>query len=123
MKRECSTNDSRCHHRHCWFKIAIAFGLANALGLLILGLLGDYYGYGLMMISTIASIYPGYAPTLAGSFIGAFWGFCDLFLFFLVAGFIYCILNKLCSKGCSSSSCDTDSSSKNGCCDVTDKDI
>ncbi len=123
MKSECSTNHSYCHHRQCWFKISIAFALANAIGLFILGLLGAYYGYGLMMISTIASIYPGYEPTFLGSVIGAFWGFCDIFIFFIIAGFIYCGLSKLCSKCCASDHCHTDTTTKTECCDVNNKDI
>jgi hypothetical protein len=116
MKSECSMNESHRHHGHCWCKLSVAFGLAHALGLLILGLLGAYYGYGLMMISTIASIYPGYAPTVAGSFIGAFWGFCDFFIFLMIVGFIYCALGKLCNK-CCASRCKTDDQAKTGCCD------
>lgn len=119
MKSECSANESHRHHCHCWCKLSVAFGLANALGLLVLGLLGTYYGYGLIMISTIASIYPGYAPTVAGSFIGAFWGFLDFFFFLLVVGLIYCGLSKLCSK-CCASACKTEQTNKNTCCDIKD---
>lgn len=123
MKSECCTSDGSCQsHHHCWCKIAIAFGLANALGLLVMGLLGTYNGYGLMMISTIGSIYPGYAPTVAGSFIGAFWGFLDVFIFFIVAGIIYRVMKKCCNKCyCFGSSCSTGSTgecaTKSECCD------
>ncbi len=118
MKSECCQNDGSGHHHHCWCKIAVAFGLANALGLLVMGLLGTYNGYGLMMISTIASIYPGYAPTVVGSFIGAFWGFLDIFIFFVVAGIIYRILKKCCNKCCDlTGSCST----KSECCDTEKK--
>ncbi len=129
MKSECCSNNScdsncncKCHsgHHHCWCKISIAFGLANAIGLFILGILGAFCNYGLMMISTIASIYPGYAPTIAGSFIGAFWGFFDIFFFFLIAGFIYCGLKKCCNKCycCGSSTCKTECATKGECCDT-----
>ena len=119
MKSECCTNDSQGYHHHCWCKISMAFGLANAIGLFILGIFGTYCGYGLMMISTIASVYPGYAPTISGSFIGAFWGFVDIFVFFTVAGIIYRVLKKCCNKCycCGSSGCGT----KSECCDTESK--
>lgn len=109
MKDQCG------HKTHIWCKVAVSFGIANAVGMLILGLLGAFCGYGVAMISVISSIYPGYAPTIVGSFIGAFWGFLDILLFFLIAGLVYRGLSCCCCNKCNCpSTCEC--RNQGGCC-------
>lgn len=102
MKSECGNKS------HCWCKVSFAFGITGALSILFLGLMGTYCGHGLSMISVIGSLYPGFAATVYGSFVGAFWAFLDTFLFFLISGWIYCGITKMCNKCfCCGSQCRT----------------
>lgn len=99
MKEEC--NKSHC----CWCKVSISFGLANALFILIIGLLGTFYGCCMSKIEFLSSLYPGFEATVSGSFLGAFWAFLSMFLFFRVAGWIYLALTKCCNKCCCNKFC------------------
>ena len=92
----CDCRKSQC----CWCKVSLAFGLTNGLWIFILGLLGAYAGHGLNIINALSNFYPGFAPTLKGSFIGAAWAFGHMFIFFLVVGFIYKILKTVCHRCC-----------------------
>ena len=55
----------------------LAVGILWGLGLLVLGLMAAYLNWGKLAVDVIASVYPGYAPTLVGSLIGLVWGFVD----------------------------------------------
>ena len=87
--------------KHCVCKIAVALGLAAALWIFVLGLLGMWFGYGLSMIHMLGSVYIGFEATWLGSVIGAAWAFAKTFLFIVVAGFMYCGITRCCGKkGC-----------------------
>lgn len=96
-----------CQTGICWCKFSLAFGLTNGLIVLAIGLLSTFGHAQTMASSMVASqMYPGFSSTVAGSFMGAFWGFLEVFLFFRISGLIYWML----SACCSSKKCDTTSS-------------
>jgi hypothetical protein len=102
MKKECGSSESKqCDSKQCcWCKVSIAFGLSNGLFILIIGLLGTFYGCCLEKIQMLSGFYPGLEATVSGSFLGAFSAFISMFLFFRVAGWIYQALSKCCNKCC-----------------------
>lgn len=56
---------------------ALAAGVLWSAGILLLGLAAWLFGLGTALVGSFGSLYAGYAPTPAGSFIGAVWGFID----------------------------------------------
>jgi hypothetical protein len=61
-------------------RFGLACGATCFLGMLFLGVLAAYFGYGLPMVQVIGSVYWGFEPTLPGSVIGAAWGMADGFV-------------------------------------------
>jgi len=52
--------------------------------------LSHFTGYGKSFLEALAiSLYPGYTISPAGSFIGLFYGFSDLFIMGTILGWIY----------------------------------
>ena len=82
----------------CCCKLGVALGLTGAIFTFILGICGWLFGFGVEAIQASASMHPGFAPTFLGSIIGAVWAFVEIFVFVIVAGFIYCKLVKMCNK-------------------------
>lgn len=83
-------------------RLGIALGLTWAIGMFLLGLSAWLFNYGTNLLGTLASIYRGFSPTLVGSFIGAGWGFVDLFITGLLIGWFYncgCCPKKCCDSG------------------------
>lgn len=56
--------------------LALAFGLVEALGLLILGLLA-MAGYGTGLVEILGAMAIGYDASIFGAIIGGIWGFVD----------------------------------------------
>lgn len=83
---------SLCH-------LGFALGLVWGVGLLLLGLISYSNGYGAEFIKVMGSIYIGYAPTVAGSIVGLFWGFIDAFITGVVIAWIYNYCADKCCKG------------------------
>lgn len=73
-----------------------AFGLASGIvwsvGIFLMGILAMWNGWGIRWVDLISSFYVGYKPTLAGSLIGAIWGFFDMGIGAAVVAWLY---NKL----------------------------
>src|SRR5690348_3842366 len=82
--------------------LGIAFGVTEALFMILFAWAGWLFGYGISMIHQIASVYYGYAPSFSGGLLGGAWGLVDGFVFGVVAGFIYNLCFGYCSKSCSS---------------------
>ncbi|MBW2998436.1 bacteriophage holin [Candidatus Woesearchaeota archaeon] len=55
---------------------AVSLGLVCGIGVFILGIV-SMFGWGIILIRPISSIYVGFAPTVVGSLIGAVWAFVD----------------------------------------------
>lgn len=64
--------------------LGATFSLLGALCLFVLALVAWHWGWGLDLLESIARFSPGYRPTPAGSFIGAFWGAVDGFILGMV---------------------------------------
>jgi hypothetical protein len=55
-------------------------------------------GFGLGLVKTLSSIYPGYAPTFTGTVIGGSWGLVCGFVCGAVIALIYNYLQGLCAQ-------------------------
>ncbi len=73
-------------------KFGLAFGIVYAVIFFVYGLAAMAFGFGAEFVDLIGQLYVGFAPTLAGSIIGAVWGFAIGFVFFGVAAWIYNVL-------------------------------
>ena len=58
----------------------LAFGVLWAAGVLIIGLIATYNGYGSEMIDGLGTVYIGLDTTLTGVLLGTVWGFFDAFI-------------------------------------------
>lgn len=83
-------------------KFGMAFGVTNAIFMLVLALVGSFWGYGMPIIAQTASLYHGYAASLSGGLVGALWGFLAGFIY----GYIFGVVLK-CFSGCCCKSCST----------------
>lgn len=70
-------------------RFGLALGIIWALCALFLGLMATYVNWGNAMVEVIASLYIGYAPTVAGSFIGLVWAFFDAFIGGFLVAWLY----------------------------------
>ncbi len=73
-------------------KLGTAFGIAWAFFTMLAGLTSALWGWGVEFIELLGTVYAGYGPTLAGSLVGAVWGFANGFLWGAIIAWIY---NKL----------------------------
>jgi hypothetical protein len=69
--------------------LGLAFGVAWGVLALFTGLAAWLFGWGTAFVELIASLYIGYAPTLAGSVIGALWALADGFIAGVVIAWLY----------------------------------
>ncbi|MDH4230399.1 MAG: bacteriophage holin [Nitrospirota bacterium] len=77
--------------------LGIALGTVWGGSLFVTTWISYYTGYGRLFLEVLAqSIYPGYAITPAGSFLGLLYGFLDGFVSAVLIGWIY---NKAASAG------------------------
>ena len=70
-------------------KLGIAGGTLWGLALFLITLLSSYFGYASKFVELIMDLYPGYAPSLWGCFLGMMYGFADGFFFFFFLAWIY----------------------------------
>lgn len=73
-------------------KFGFAGGILWGLCMFVCTVLAVFTGYATMFLNLMASIYPGYAISWAGSFIGMVYGFADAFIGFYLFAWLY---NKL----------------------------
>jgi hypothetical protein len=69
--------------------LGLAFGFAWALFTFLGGIAASILGWGIELVEILGSIYPGFAPGLWGSLVGAAWGFVNGFLWGAIIGWIY----------------------------------
>lgn len=69
--------------------LGIAGGIVWAASLLLLTWIHLFTGYGAIFLNILTDLYPGYSLTFFGAFIGAFWGFIDMFCFLFLIAWIY----------------------------------
>lgn len=82
-------------------RLGIALGITWAIGMFLLGLCSWHFNFGVDLLDIMASLYPGFAPSLMGSLMGALWGFVDFFITGLLIGFFY----NWCACWCPKSDC------------------
>ncbi len=57
--------------------LGLAFGIMWGLGVFILGIMAMAADWGTEIVVLMSSVYLGFDPSIAGSLIGAAWGFVD----------------------------------------------
>ncbi|PIP86733.1 hypothetical protein COV42_00695 [Candidatus Campbellbacteria bacterium CG11_big_fil_rev_8_21_14_0_20_44_21] len=57
----------------------LSLGIVSAVVVFLLGFLSSF-GYAGELVTFLEGIYPGFEPTLPGSFIGALWAFVGAFV-------------------------------------------
>jgi len=85
-------------------KFGMAFGIPNAIFMLVLGWVGWLFGYGRILIDQSASIYHGFAPTFWGGIAGGIWGLVLGFIYGYIFGIILSCYSGCCGK-CGPSAC------------------
>ena len=88
------------YNKLCACKLGVAGGLLWGLSLLVVTLISVWTGYAEGFLNLISGVYPGYEITIAGSFIGFFYGFADGFFGLAILALIYNFLLKHCSCCC-----------------------
>ena len=67
----------------------LAVGILWAVCLFILTIFGIYKGYATGLLNAIATVYPGYAITWGGAFVGLIYGFLDGFIGTVILVWLY----------------------------------
>jgi len=80
-----NNNNTRMHP----LSFALSLGVFWALVLFIAGIFAMYTGFAQGFVSTLGSLYAYYKPNWAGCFIGAIWGFIDLFVAGYAVAWLY----------------------------------
>ena len=70
-------------------KLGFALGLIWGLGVMLLAWGAWLFGYGLLFIRTLSSIYFGLSPSFLGGIFGGLCGFVDFFIFGFLAALVY----------------------------------
>jgi len=95
--------------RLCPFSLGIAAGITCGIFMAFYAWAAMAWGMGTSMIEQWGSFYSGYAPTVAGGFIGAGWGLLKGFVAGFIFGLIYnglmrcksnCCCNKMDASSC-----------------------
>jgi len=73
--------------------LGVAIGVLWAFYIFFTGITA-MFGWGNVVVETMASLYIGYGASVAGAVIGAFWGFVDGFIAGLVIAWIYNFVAK-----------------------------
>lgn len=75
-------------------RIAMTGGIIWAVALFLTTLAGVFFGYARVFLEVVASIYPGFSISIAGSIIGLIYGFFDVFIGVYIFAWIYKKLTK-----------------------------
>ncbi|MBW3583826.1 MAG: bacteriophage holin [Euryarchaeota archaeon] len=70
-------------------RLGLAIGIVWGIGLFAAAFLAWTVGYAEAFIEAARSVYLGYAPTLAGAFMGLLWGFIDGFIVGVLVAWLY----------------------------------
>ena len=73
--------------------LGVAIGVLWAVYVFLCGIIA-IFGWGVDLVDTLSSLYIGYAPTVAGAFIGLVWGFVDGYIAGVVIAWVYSRLAK-----------------------------
>ena len=96
-------NDEKCINK-CKLHLipfGMALGITWGLATFLTAVMSMMYMWGKPFIDMMAAVYPGYAATWQGSFIGFGWGFLDGF----ICGFVIALIYNLCMCCCRCHKC------------------
>ena len=68
---------------------AVALGLTSAFVVFLLGIMAGLFGWGVLVVEVLSSLYIGYEPSFVGSIAGGVWGFVDGFFIGVVIAWLY----------------------------------
>jgi hypothetical protein len=74
--------------------LGLTLGIVWGAGMLLLGLMSDFWNWGLDFVTLMGSVYVGYNSTLGGVLIGTVWGFCDGVICGVLIAWVYNKLSK-----------------------------
>jgi len=80
--------------------LGLAGGVVWGVMMFITTLISVGTGYAGAFLAVMASIYPGFAITVPGAFVGLAYGFVDGFIGLLVLGWLYNLFSGCCKKSC-----------------------
>lgn len=69
--------------------LGLAGGVLWGVSMFVMTWVNQWCGYGTEFLNLIATVYPGYALSAMGSFIGLAWGFADGFIGLFLLGWLY----------------------------------
>ncbi|MCL5003949.1 MAG: bacteriophage holin [Patescibacteria group bacterium] len=75
-------------------KAALTGGIVWGGCLFVTTLASVYFGYATAFLQAFGSIYPGYSITLTGSVVGLIYGFLDAFVGVYIIAWVYKMLSK-----------------------------
>ncbi len=75
-------------------KFGLALGIVWGVTLFITTLFSTWTNYGMDFLTMFQAMYPGFSITIPGAFIGAIYGFVDLFILGFVLIWLYNKLTK-----------------------------
>ncbi|MFQ6017717.1 MAG: bacteriophage holin [Kiloniellaceae bacterium] len=78
---------------------ALAFGIAMAALVFLVGIVTWITGFWGGAVDITAKVYIGYAPTLLGSIIGGLWGFVEGFIFGALLAWLYNVVRRTIRRG------------------------
>jgi hypothetical protein len=69
--------------------LGVALGITAALMTFIIGLTTAIFGWGILVVQVLATLFIGYEPTFVGSISGAVWAFVDFFIAGVIFAWLY----------------------------------
>lgn len=97
--------------RICVGALGLGMGVVWGVMMLLMGFVSMHGTYGQAFFTMMASLYPGYAATVGGSFMGLLWGFVDGFISGVLIAVLYNFFchccNRCCKSSCVTSTCET----------------
>lgn len=60
--------------------LGLAIGLTAAIYVFLLGMAAGLFGWGILAVQVLSSMFIGYSPSFVGSIAGAVWAFVDGFV-------------------------------------------
>jgi len=84
--------------RLCVCALAVAFGVAEGVFMLVLALVAWHWGTGLQFVEHVGSVLHGYTATPVGSVVGLGYGFVEGAVFGVVVGVVYNVVSCCCCR-------------------------
>ena len=69
--------------------LGVALGLTSAVIVFVLGIMAGLFGWGVVAVQVLSSLYIGYEPSFVGSIAGGVWAFVDGFFVGVMIAWLY----------------------------------